>query len=407
MIPTSRPLSWSKCPRSATRTQSLFTTVAAEELADDILGGNPYDLSRAFFVCSGSEAMDSALKLARQYYVEIGQPERTHIVSRHRAYHGNTIAAMSVGSHVSRRAPFEKALMLDNVSFVSPTYSYRDQLPDESEQEYASRLVLELDQHFQARGPGNILAFVAEPVGGATAGCLTAPEGYFLGVRRLCDQYGILLILDEVMCGSGRTGTYFAFEQEGEGVYPDLITMGKGLGGGFAPMGAVLVHDKVIKGMQKGSAWFVHSHTYQAHGVGCAAALAVQKVLRRDRLVERCATKGKWLQDALITTFRDRKYVGDIRGKGLFWGIEFVKDKATKAPFEPGLRFSWRIVDEALRRGLSVYPGAGTADGAKGDHIIIAPPYNMSDGEFDEMLRLLKDTYDLVEMEVTALVDAI
>ncbi|OAR01529.1 hypothetical protein LLEC1_01511 [Akanthomyces lecanii] len=383
-----------------------FTTVAAEELADDILGKNPYGLSRAFFVCSGSEAMDSALKLARQYYVEIGQPNRTHIVARQRAYHGNTVAAMSVGSHVSRRAPFEKALMLDNVSFTSPTYAYRHQLHNESEQEYASRLVQELDDHFQARGPENIMAFVSEPVGGATAGCLTAPAGYYQGVRRLCDRYGILLIFDEVMCGSGRTGTYFAFEQEGEGVYPDLITMGKGLGGGFAPMGAVLVHDKVIKGFQSGSAWFVHSHTYQAHGVGCAAALAVQKVLRRDRLVERSATKGKWLRDALMATFGDRKYVGDIRGRGLFWGIEFVRDKATKEPFEPSLRFTWRIVDEALRRGLSVYPGAGTADGAKGDHIIIAPAYNMSDEEFDEMLRLLKDTYDMVETEVTSLLEA-
>lgn len=383
-----------------------FTTVAAEELAEDILGGNPYGLSRAFFVCSGSEAMDSALKLARQYYVEIGQPDRTHIVARQRAYHGNTVAAMSVGSHVSRRAPFEKVLMLENVSFVSPTYAYRHQLPDESEQEYASRLVLELDEHLQARGPEKIMAFVAEPVGGATAGCLTAPKGYYQGVRRLCDQYGILLIFDEVMCGSGRTGTYFAFEQEGEGVYPDLITMGKGLGGGFAPMGAVLVHDKVIKGFQQGSAWFVHSHTYQAHGVGCAAALAVQKVLRRDRLVERSALKGVWLKCALVDTLGDRKYVGEIRGRGLFWGIEFVQDKATKEPFEPSLRFTWRIVDEALRRGLSVYPGAGTADGLKGDHIIIAPAYNMSDDEFDEMLRLLKDTYEVVEGEVMALVDA-
>ncbi|OAA72441.1 Aminotransferase class-III [Cordyceps fumosorosea ARSEF 2679] len=382
-----------------------FTTNAAEELADYILGENPHGLTRAFFVCSGSEAMDSALKLARQYYVEIGQPERTHIVSRHRAYHGNTVGAMSVGSHVSRRAPFEEALMLDNVSFVSPTYAYRHQLPDEEEEEYAARLVEELDQHFQAKGPGTVMAFISEPVGGATAGCLTAPKGYYQGVRRVCDKYGILLILDEVMCGSGRTGTYFAFEQEGEGMYPDLITMGKGLGGGFAPMGAVLAHDKVIKGFQKGSAWFVHSHTYQAHGVGCAAALAVQKVLRRDQLVERCAAKGKWLHEALVTTFGDRKYVGNIRGKGLFWGIEFVKDKMTKESFEPSLRFTWLIVDEALRRGLSVYPGAATADGFKGDHIIIAPPYNMSDEEFDEMLRLLKDTYDMVEKQVEALAD--
>ncbi|KAJ6439256.1 26S protease regulatory subunit 6B [Purpureocillium lavendulum] len=380
-----------------------FTTRAAEDLADYILHGKPHGLCRAFFVCSGSEAMDTALKLARQYYVEIGQPKRTHIVSRRRSYHGNTIGAMSVGSHVSRRAPFEGALMLNNVSFVSPTYAYREQLQGESDEDYGSRLVQELDDEFQAQGPENVMAFISEPVGGATAGCLTAPKGYYQGVRQLCTKYGIMLILDEVMCGSGRTGTYFAFEQEGEGVYPDLITMGKGLGGGFAPMGAVLVHEKVVRGFQSGSAWFVHSHTYQAHGVGCAAALAVQKVLRRGRLVERCATKGKWLENALNTTFGNCQYVGNIRGKGLFWGIEFVKDKATKEPFEPGLRFTWRIVDEALRRGLAVYPGAGTADGVKGDHIIIAPPYNMSDADFDAMMRLLKDTYDTVEKDVAAI----
>ncbi|UNI19583.1 putative secondary metabolism biosynthetic enzyme [Purpureocillium takamizusanense] len=212
-----------------------------------------------------------------------------------------------------------------------------------------------------------------------------------------------MLLLDEVLCGSGRTGTYFAFEQEGEGVYPDLMTMGKGLGGGFAPMGAVLVHEKVVRGFQSGSAWFVHSHTCQAHGVGCAAALAVQKVLRRDRLIERCATKGKWLKNSLNTTFGDCEYVGNIRGKGLFWGIEFVKDKATKEPFEPGLRFTWRMLDEALRRGRAMYPRAGTADGAKGDHVIIAPPYNMSDEDFDSMMRLLKDTYDTVEKDVAAI----
>ncbi len=384
-----------------------FTTRAAEDLADYILEGNPHGLCRAFFVCSGSEAMDSALKLARQYYVEIDQPERTHIVSRHRSYHGNTVGAMSVGSHVSRRAPFEKALMLDNVSFVSPTYAYRGQLEGESEENYASRLVLELHDEFRARGPETVMAFVAEPVGGATAGCLTAPKGYYQGVRRLCDEYGILLVLDEVMCGSGRTGTYFAFEQEGDGVYPDLITMGKGLGGGFAPMGAVLAHEKIIRGFQRGSARFVHSHTYQAHGVSCAAALAVQKVLRRDRLVERCATKGRWLEHALRSTLGDRKYVGNIRGRGLFWGIEFVKDRITKEPFEPGLCFTWRMVDEALRRGLSIYPGAGTADGIKGDHVIVAPPYNMSDEEFDEMVALLQDTYDAVEKELMAVLEGV
>lgn len=377
-----------------------FTTPIAEALADTLLEGNPYGLCRAFFVCSGSEAVDSALKLARQYYVEIKQPQRKHIVARQRSYHGNTVGALSVSSHVARKAPFKDALILDNVSYVSPTYAYRGRLEGETEEAYAARLVQELDDEFQAVGPETVMAFISEPVGGATAGCLTAPKGYYQGVRRLCDQYGILMIFDEVMCGSGRTGSYFAFEQEGPDVYPDLITLGKGLGGGYAPIGAVLAHEKVIRGIQSGSSYFVHSHTYQAHALSCAAALAVQKVLRRDGLVARCAAKGRWLERALRSTFGARKYVGDIRGKGLFWGVEFVTDRATKESFEPALRFGWRMVDEALRRGLAIYPGAGTVDGVNGDHIILAPPYNASDVEFEKMMRILKETYDVVEMEV-------
>ncbi|KAI1187238.1 PLP-dependent transferase [Nemania serpens] len=381
-----------------------FTTTVAEDLADMLLDGNLYGLSRAFFVCSGSEATDSALKLARQYYVENNQPERGRIVARRRAFHGNTIGALSVGSHVARRAPYEGALLLsDTVSYVNPTYAYRDQAEGETEEEYAARLVEELDASFQSLGPETVMAFISEPVGGATAGCLTAPRGYYQGVRRLCDKYGILLILDEVMCGAGRTGTFFAFEQEGDGVYPDILMLGKGLGGGYAPIAAVLAHEKVISVLQGGSGMFNHSHTYQAHGVSCAAALAVQKVIRRDGLVARAKAKGHWLEHALRSAFGQRTYVGDIRGKGLFWALEFVRDRATKATFAPDLRFTHRIVDEALRRGLTVYPGAGTVDGLVGDHIIVAPPYNASDEELEELLRLLVETYEAVESEVQSI----
>lgn len=375
-----------------------FTTPVAEALADEILAGNPFGLSRAFFVSSGSEAVDTAIKLARQYYVEIGQPGRTHLIGRQRSYHGNTLGALSVSSHVARRAPFEGVLTLGNVSHVSATYAYRGQRAGESEEAYATRLVSELDDEFQSVGTGKVMAFIAEPVGGATAGCILAPQGYYQGVRRLCDQYGILLILDEIMCGSGRTGTYFAFEQEGEGVYPDLITMGKGLGGGYAPMGAVLAHEKVVLGLQRGSGYFVHSHTYQAHAMSCAAALAVQRVLRRDNLVARAATKGRWLEAALRERLGGRKHVGDVRGKGLFWGIEFVADKPSKRPFHPALRFTWRMVDSAFRRGLAIYPGSGTADGVEGDHVLLAPAYSASDDELEELVRLLVESYDEVEM---------
>jgi len=385
-----------------------FTTPAAEELADFLLEGNPYGLVRAFFVCSGSEATDSALKLARQYYVEKNELSRRRVVARRRAFHGNTIGALSVGSHVARRAPYEGALLLpdDVVSHVSPTYAYRDQREGESEEDYAARLVKEIEEKFLSLGPETVVAFVAEPVGGATAGCLTAPRTYYQGVRRLCDKYDVLLILDEVMCGTGRTGTFYAFEQEGEGVYPDLLTLGKGLGGGYAPIAGVLAHEKVISVLQSGSGFFNHSHTYQAHGVSCAATLAVQRVIHRDGLVQRAEGKGKWLESKLREIFGEQGFVGEIRGKGLFWGIEFVNDRATKAVFDPKLRFTHRMVDEALRRGLTIYPGAGTVDGVVGDHVIVAPPYNVSDEELDELLRLLKDTYDTVEREVGKLLAA-
>ncbi|KAI1323798.1 PLP-dependent transferase [Xylariaceae sp. FL0255] len=384
-----------------------FTTAAAEELASLLLSGAPHGLSRAYFVGSGSEATDSALKLARQYFVETGQPARRRIVARHRSFHGNTIGALSVGAHIARRAPYEGALLLagDVVSHVSPTYAYRGQREGETEAAYAARLVGELDAHFLALGPDTVMAFIAEPVGGATAGCLVAPTGYYQGVRRLCDKYGILLILDEVMCGMGRTGTFFAFEQEGDGVHPDLLTMGKGLGGGYAPIAAVLAHRRIIEGLQRGTGLFNHSHTYQAHGVGCAAALAVQKIIHRDGLVECVRVRGAWLEGHLRKSLGGRAYVGDIRGRGLFWGVEFVCDKTTKATFDPAIRFTHRMVEEALRRGLAVYPGAGTVDGVHGDHIIVAPPYNITEAELEELMGLLVGTYDAVEAEVSVIRD--
>ncbi|KAJ6440617.1 aminotransferase [Purpureocillium lavendulum] len=377
-----------------------YTTGSAEALADLLLRDRPHGLCKAYFVCSGSEAMDSALKLARQYHVEAGQPQRTRIVSRRQAYHGNTVGAMSVGSNVARKAPYLDVLTLPNVSYVSPAYAYRGQREGETEEAYAARLVQELDDEFRSLGPDTVMAFVAEPMSGATLGCVTAPRGYFQGVRRLCSKYGILLILDEVMCGSGRSGTYFAFEQEGDGVYPDLLTLGKGLGGGYAPIAGVLVHEKVIDGFKSGS--IVHGHTYQAHPVSCAASLAVQQVLRRDNLVQRCADKGKWLEEALRSELGDGKFIGDIRGRGFFWGLELVADRATKEPFAPTMHVASRVVQEAKNIGLAVYPGTGTADGTRGDHVIVAPPYNASDAELDDVVRLLKAAYGVVERDILA-----
>lgn len=377
-----------------------FTTNSAEELASTLLEGNPFGLCKAYFVGSGSEAMDAAMKLARQYWVEAGEPQRRRFVARRQAYHGNTIGAMSVGSNVARKAPYEGVLLLDNVSYVSPAYAYRVQGEGETEEAYSQRLVDELDAEFQAVGPETVMAFIAETVGGATAACITPPRGYFEGVRRVCDKYGILLILDEVMCGSGRTGTYFAFAQEGD-VRPDLVTLGKGLGGGYTPIAGVLAHQKVIDVLAKGSGVFVHGHTYQAHPLCCATALAVQKVLKRDNLVANCAEKGKWLEEQLRTKLGPRKYVGNIRGRGLFWGLEFVKDVKTKEPFSPDVHFSREMRNEAQRLGLAIYPGTGTADGYVGDHVILAPPLNVSQEDLDILMDLLVKTYDVVEKSVS------
>ncbi|KAM0347281.1 hypothetical protein ACHAPU_004800 [Fusarium lateritium] len=370
-----------------------YTTDSAEDLANYLLEGEPFDLTRAYLVGSGSEAMDSAMKLARQYHVENGQPQRTRFVSRRQAYHGNTIGAMSVSSNLARRVPYENAILLDNVSYVSPAYEYRVRKDNETEGEYAQRLVDELEAEFQAVGPENIIAFIAETVGGATAGCITPPAGYFEGVGKVCRKYGILLILDEVMCGVGRCGTFFAFEKDGD-VHPDIVTTGKGLGGGYVPIAAVLVHRRIIDTLKKGTASFNHGHTYQAHPVSCAAALAIQKIIRRDDLVTRCVSLGDRLHKSLIQTFQELEFVGNIRGRGLFWGIEFVQDKKTKTPFDSKIRFGVRVQERAFELGLAIYPGTGTADGHKGDHIILSPPLTITEEEMDTMIGLLKQAYD-------------
>jgi adenosylmethionine-8-amino-7-oxononanoate aminotransferase len=380
-------------------TTLVHTTQAAEDLADVLVGDKPFGLTKAYLVCSGSEAMDSAMKLARQYHVENGQPQRKRFVSRRQAYHGNTIGAMSVSSYVSRKIPYKDAILLENVSFVSAAYAYRGMAADETEEEYAARLVDELDREFQRLGPETVIAFTAETVSGATAACITAPRGYFEGVRRVCDKYGILLILDEVMCGVGRTGSYFAFEQEGD-VRPDLVTVGKGVGGGYAPIAGVLIHEKVVEGLRQGTGSFNHGHTYQAHAVSCAASLAVQRIIKRDNLVEQCARNGKVLEDLLKRTLTECKYVGNIRGRGLFWGVEFVRDKSTKQPFPAGMGVTTRVQEAAFDLGLAVYPGQGTADGREGDHVLVAPPLNITMEDIEKMVDLLKQAYDVVERDI-------
>jgi adenosylmethionine-8-amino-7-oxononanoate aminotransferase len=328
--------------------------------------------------------------MARQYFVEIGQPQRSHFVARRQSYHGNTLGALAVGGNEWRRREF--APLLIDVTHVSPCYPYRDLREGETPEGYGRRLAAELDAAIVAAGPDRVIAFVAETVGGATAGVLTPVPGYFRAVREVCDRHGILLVLDEVMCGMGRTGTLHACEQEG--VVPDLITIAKGLGGGYQPIGAVLAQRRIVDAMSEGTGFFQHGHTYLGHPVACAAALAVQQVIERDGLLERVRVEGPRFADRLREAFGDHPGVGDIRGRGFFWGVELVADRATKAPFDPALQLHARVKREAMARGLMCYPMGGTIDGRHGDHILLAPPFIAGTADLQEMAVRLRAAVD-------------
>ena len=365
---------------------SFFTTEVAETLADHLVASAPAGMSHAYFVSGGSEAMEAALKMARQYFVETGQPQRTRFIARRQSYHGNTLGALAVGGNEWRRRQF--APLLIAVTHVSPCYEYRDRRADESAAQYGARLVQELSAAIDEIGGENVIAFVAETVVGATSGALVPVPGYLQGVRELCTRHGILLILDEVMCGMGRTGTLHACEQEG--VVPDLLAIAKGLGGGYQPIGAVLAQRRIVEAFQSGSGLFQHGHTYIGHAVACAAALAVQQVMLRDRLLEAVQRQGHGLAERLQAAFGEHPHVGDLRGRGLFRGIELVADRATKAPFDPALKLHAHIRREAMARGLMVYPMGGTIDGRVGDHVLLAPPFIVSDAELDRIVERLQ-----------------
>jgi adenosylmethionine-8-amino-7-oxononanoate aminotransferase len=369
---------------------SFFSTAVAEELADVLVADAPAGVSHVYLVSGGSEAMEAALKLARQYFVERGEPQRAKFIARRNSYHGNTLGALAVGGNAWRRRQF--APLLIDVEHVAPTYAYRDRGATETEAQYCARLVTEVEQAFARVGGEKVIAFVAETVGGATSGCLTAPAGYYQAVREVCNRHGALLILDEVMCGMGRTGTLHACEQEG--VAPDLMAIAKGLGGGYQPVGAVLVAGRVIDTIAQGSGFFQHGHTYIGHPMACAAALAVQKVLKRDRLVERCAQQGRRLAARLQAEFGTHPFVGDIRGRGLFLALELVRDRVSKEPFGRELELAARIRAEAMAAGLLCYPMGGTIDGKQGDHLLLAPPFTISDVELDFLIERLRGAID-------------
>ena len=364
---------------------SFFTTEVAEELADVLIASAPAGMSHVYFVSGGSEAMEAALKMARQYFVEIGQPQRRHFIARHQSYHGNTLGALAVGGNAWRREQF-KPLLID-VTHVSPCYAYRHQRDDETPETYGQRLVQELADTIDRLGGQNVMAFVAETIGGATAGVLTPVPGYLKGVRELCDRHGILLILDEVMCGMGRCGTLHACEAEG--VIPDLLAIAKGLGGGYQPIGAVLAQGQLVDAFRRGSGLFQHGHTYLGHAVACAAALAVQRVIVRDDLLAQVRSRGQYLRSVLEQAFGEHPHVGDIRGRGLFWGIELVADRASKQWFDPARKLHAKIKRAAMDEGVMVYPMGGTVDGRCGDHVLLAPPFISSEDELSQIVTRL------------------
>ncbi|MGP4688012.1 aspartate aminotransferase family protein [Agrobacterium pusense] len=370
---------------------SFFTTDAAEELAEKLVALTPVGLDYVYLVSGGSEAVEAALKMARQYFVEIGEPQRRHIIARRQSYHGNTIGALAAGGNAWRRAQFQP--ILPETHHISPCYAYRDMLPGETPEDYATRLAAELEAKILELGADQVMTFIAEPVVGATLGAVGPVADYFKKIRQVCDKYGVLLILDEVMCGMGRTGTIFALEQEG--IVPDLVTIAKGLGGGFQPIGAVMLSGRIYNAFADGSGLFQHGHTYIGHPIAAAAANKVVEILTRPGLMDNVVAMGERLQAGLEARLGQSPYVGDIRGRGLFRGVEIVADRDSKVPFDPARKIHARIKREAMLRGLMCYPMGGTIDGRNGDHVLLAPPYIIGPEEIDMIADRLTDAINV------------
>ena len=368
----------------------FFTSEAAEALADLLVDDAPAGLSHAYLVSGGSEAVEAALKMARQYFVEKGEPQRRHIIARRQSYHGNTLGALAAGGNEWRRQQFKPLLV--ETHHVDPCYAYRLQETGESDEAYAARAAQQLEDKILELGADTVIAFVAEPVVGATAGAVPPVADYFKRIRAICDRYGVLLVLDEVMCGMGRTGTLHACEQEG--IAPDLMTIAKGLGGGYQPVGAVLLSEKIFEAFAGGSGFFQHGHTYMGHPMAAAAGLAVQQVIRRENLLANVVAMGAELESQLIERLGNHHHVGDIRGRGLFRGVELVAERAGKRPFDPKLKLNGLIKKEAMARGLMVYPMGGTIDGRQGDHVLIAPPFIVERADITRIVERLGDAID-------------
>ena len=370
----------------------FFTSEPAEQLADLLITHAPGDLDRVYFVSGGSEAVESAIKLARQYHLENGEPQRKHIIARRQSYHGNTIGALSAGGNMWRRRQF--APLLVEMNHIAPCYEYAERSSGESPEAYGLRVANELEAEILRLGEDQVIAFLAEPVVGATLGAVPPVPGYFRRLREICDKYGVLLILDEVMCGMGRTGHLFACDADG--VAPDILCIAKGLGAGYQPIGAMLCSKQIYQTIADGSGFFQHGHTYLGHPVATAAGLAVVSDLFERDLVAQVGRLGDYLQSALEARFGQHAHIGDIRGRGLFRGIEFVADRENKTPFDPKHGLAKKLKQAALIEGLICYPMLGTRDGVNGDHILLAPPFIASETQLDEVVDKLDHAVDAV-----------
>jgi len=363
----------------------FFTSEPAESLADQLVTHAPAGIERVYLVSGGSEAVEAAIKLARQYFIETGQPERQRIIARRQSYHGNTLGALAAGGNEWRRAQF--APLLFETSHIAPCYEYRDRHVGESREAYGLRVADELEAEILRLGPETVMAFIAEPVVGATSGAVPAVPGYLKRIREICDRYGVLLILDEVMCGMGRTGHLFACAEDG--IAPDMITIAKGLGAGYQPIGALLTSRQIYTAIAEGSGFFQHGHTYMGHPMAAVAARAVLDAILGRGLLARVLEQGAKLDAALRAELGQHPHIGDIRGRGLFRGIELVADRETKAPFDPARKLHAEVKKRAFEAGLICYPMGGTIDGHRGDHVLLAPPFIIEDAQIDELVGKL------------------
>ncbi len=371
---------------------SFFTSSPAEELAAILSDKAPGGAWRTYFVSGGSEANEAALKMARQIHFERGETERSHMISRHLSYHGSTVETMALGT-VRSNPTLYLPLLPTNIEKIMPCFPFRWKNEGESDEAFLARSTGELETVIEKLGDKRAIAFIAETVSGATLGAVPPVPGYFKEIRKICDRHGVLMILDEVMAGMGRCGTLFACEQDS--VVPDMITLAKGLSGGYQPLGAVMVREELAQIIEEGSGTFVHGHTYVGHASACAAGLAVQKVFEEDKLIERVAQNTPVLTAKLQEAFGDHPHIGDLRGRGFFRGIEIVKDRETNEPFDGTLGLAMKIKKAAMNAGLVCYPMAGTVDGTNGDHVMLAPPFIYEESHMDELVEKLGKAIDV------------